>query len=140
MSRLSSGTTSEFAILTDSSRQWYAKRVRRWVIIGLAGLLAVVGGAISIVSATASDSPSFPTSCGSGKVVDNIPGEDVDPAAVGPVVLDTAISEQLYGDSVNVTDGISDEELPVVKEVASKIKFCWVEDANGDHWQAFMPG
>jgi hypothetical protein len=114
--------------------------MRRWVIVGSIGLLAVVGGAISVVSATASGAPTFPTGCASGKVVDRIPGEDVDPAGVGPVVLDTTLSRQLYGDSVNVQDGISDEELPDVKEVASKIKFCWIEDAEGDHWQAFLSG
>jgi hypothetical protein len=114
--------------------------MRRWLVIGSIGLLTVVGGVVSVVSATASDAPSFPTSCASGKVVNRIPGEDVDPAGVGPVVVDAALSNQLYGDSVNVLDGISEEELPVVKEVASKIKFCWVEDAEGDHWQAFMSG
>ncbi len=114
--------------------------MRRWLVFGSIGLLTLVGGVAPVVSALASDAPSFPTSCTSGKVVDRIPEEDADPAGVGPVVVDTALSKQLYGDSVNVLDGISEQELPVVKDVASKIKFCWVEDTEDGHWQAFITG
>ena len=108
--------------------------MRRWLILGLLGLVVVVSG---VVTAPASDAPSFPTDCASGIVVDRIPGEDLDPASVGPVVVDSALSKQLYGDSVNVLDGISEEEVPVVKEVASKIKWCWEPQIDG--WGAFMP-
>jgi hypothetical protein len=113
--------------------------MRRRLAIGSIGALIVAGGVIFVVSASASDAPSFPTTCESGKVVDRIPGDDVVPDGV-PVVVDAVLSKQLYGDSVNVLDGISDEELPVVKDVASKIKFCWIEDAEDGHWQAFMSG
>jgi hypothetical protein len=71
----------------------------------------------------ASDAPSYPTSCASGKVVDRIPGADLDPAGIGAVVVDATLSKRLYGDSVNVLDGINMQELPVVEDVASKIKF-----------------
>jgi hypothetical protein len=108
---------------------------RRIVLIGSGGLLASLGA----LSALASSEPTIPTTCESGIVVDRIPGADSDPAGVGPVVVDSALSRQLYGESVNVLDGISEQELPVVEEVASKIKFCRVETAEGDYWEVFMP-
>lgn len=111
------------------------------------GLLVIgLGVGVGAVSALASDEPTFPTACASGIVADQPPGSEIhaDPDSIGvPVVVDTLFSEQLYGESVNLLDGINEQELPVVKEVGSKIKFCLIEDYEddlSDRWRAFISG
>ncbi|GIV00577.1 MAG: hypothetical protein KatS3mg014_2192 [Actinomycetota bacterium] len=51
----------------------------------------------------------------------------VDEAGI-PVVVDSQLSKELYGDSVDVTDGINADEVEVVEAKADSIKFCLVED------------
>jgi hypothetical protein len=91
--------------------------------------------------ARSSSEPTVPTECASGVVASQIPGSDPDPDGIGPVFVDATLSKIIYGDSVNVLDGISAEEAPAVKEIAARVQWCFVYDpVEGDHWEAFIPG
>lgn len=112
---------------------------QRTVAILTAGLVLAAGAAVA--RAASSGTTDVPTSCESGVVASQIPGFDPDPNGIGPVIVDAAVSKVVYGDSVNVLDGVSAEEAPIVKDVASKIQWCLVKDSvEGDAWQAFIPG
>lgn len=102
------------------------------------GLIGAVGVGMA-AQAASSPTPRLPTECVSGVEAAYPPGAEPDPEGIGPVIVDSELSKFYYGDSVNVTDGISAQEMPIVQEVGSRIGFCLVRnDAEGDHWGAFL--
>lgn len=76
------------------------------------------------------------TSCASGVVVDYPPGFEPESDSIGPVVVDSSVSPKLYGEQVNVLDGISPSEVSSVRDVGTHLKFCkMLDDPEGAQWQ-----
>ncbi len=52
------------------------------------------------------------------------------------MVVEPQLSTKLYGDSVDLTDGISADEDKVVEAKADSIEFCLAEDeVEGPHYR-----
>jgi hypothetical protein len=104
------------------------------VLIAVGFLLVQAGG-----SGTAATSDGgLKTECASGVLVHEPPGVTADEAGI-PVVIDSQLSKDLYGDSVDVTDGIDADEAEVVEAKADSIKFCLVEDdGKGEHYETVI--
>ena len=73
-------------------------------------------------------------------VAAQVPGSDPDPNGIGPVVFDPELSPTIYGDRVDVFDGIDDSEVETLRSVGARIRWCLVrDDKEGDYWQWIIP-
>lgn len=103
---------------------------------GIAVLAVTFVGLLGLRAASSAGQPPVPTECASGVIVQTLP--EADPQGV-PVIVDSALSPVLYGDAVDLSDGVNKAEWTVLREVAKSLRFCLVKDpVQGDHYEVVV--